>query len=371
MSPPRVFRDLRHNANVLGSNDLRPRDVVRTKTKRSRTSSARTFCRDLLGSRETLRLVVECKSTVIRHSKFVIDLLPAPSSLRPARPPSLGPAPRTTYNQWMPLVTQSTRVDDGEPTVAARVVLALTGLSNNKVRGLFDHNCVTLNGQPCDEPRTPVRPGDEIVVRYDPEQGYPLKKRAWTDPSFSIVYEDAQIIVVNKSANILTVATERGGEQNTLENRVSHYFKHTGRRRTAIVVHRLDRGVSGLLVFAKSHLVGQALQEQFKARKPERLYMAIVAGQMKQPGGTFRSHMGTGKNLVRFSTRDETKGELAITHYRVQQHLADTTVVEVQLETGRRNQIRVHFAEHGHPVLGDPRYGSGRSKHERWPSTLR
>jgi 23S rRNA pseudouridine1911/1915/1917 synthase len=267
----------------------------------------------------------------------------------------------------MPLVTQSTRVADEQPTVAARVVLALTGLSNNKVRGLFDHNCVTVNGQPCGEPRTPVQPGDEIVVRYDPQQGYPVKKRAWTDPSFSIVYEDPQIIVVNKSANILTVATERGGEQNTLENRVSHYFKHTGRRRTAMVVHRLDRGVSGLLVFAKSHLIAQALQEQFKARKPERLYMAIVAGQMKQPGGTFRSHMGTGKNLVRFSTRDETKGELAITHYRVQQHLADTTVVEVRLETGRRNQIRVHFAEHGHPVLGDPRYGSGRSKHERWP----
>jgi len=267
----------------------------------------------------------------------------------------------------MPLVTQSTRVADEQPTVAARVVLALTGLSNNKVRGLFDHNCVTVNGQPCGEPRTPVQPGDEIVVRYDPQQGYPVKKRAWTDPSFSIVYEDAQIIVVNKSANILTVATERGGEQNTLEHRVSHYLKHTGRRRTAMVVHRLDRGVSGLLVFAKSHLIAQALQEQFKARKPERLYMAIVAGQLKQPGGTFRSHMGTGKNLVRFSTRDETKGELAITHYRVQQHLADTTVVEVRLETGRRNQIRVHFAEHGHPVLGDPRYGSGRSKHERWP----
>jgi 23S rRNA pseudouridine1911/1915/1917 synthase len=247
-----------------------------------------------------------------------------------------------------------------------RVVVALTGLSNKKIRGLFDHGCVKLNGAPCPQPGQGVQPGDQVEVCYDPQQGYPEKKRAWDDPTFSIVFEDQQLIVVNKAANVLTVETDRGGERNTLVSRVSHYLKHTSRRREALVVHRLDRGVSGLLVFAKSQRVLEKLQEQFKQRKPERLYIAIVAGILERQSGTYRSHLATGKALNQYSTRDESRGELAITHYRLQKQLADTAVVEVRLETGRRNQIRVHFADHGHPLLGDPRYGRSKSHHELW-----
>ena len=268
----------------------------------------------------------------------------------------------------MATTTQSTRVTDPPATSAGRVVIALTGLSNNKVRGLFDHGCVSVNGKPCLHAGERVQPGDQVEVCYDPEQGYPEKKRPWQDRAFSIVFEDPHLIVVNKAANVLTVATDRGGERNTLVDRVSYYLKHTSRRREALVVHRLDRGVSGLLVFAKSQRMLEALQEQFKERKPDRRYIAVVAGILERAAGTYRSHLMTGKNLNQYSTRDETRGELAITHYRVQRQLADTTVVEVQLETGRRNQIRVHFADHGHPVLGDPRYGLSKSQHERWPN---
>ena len=267
----------------------------------------------------------------------------------------------------MATTTKSTRVTDPPATSVGRVVVALTGLSNKKVRGLFDHGCVAVNGEPCSHAGQKVQAGDQVEVNYDPAQGYPLKKREWEDASFSAVFEDAHLIVVNKAANVLTVATDRGGERNTLVSRVSHYLKHTGRRREALVVHRLDRGVSGLLVFAKSQRMLESLQDQFKERKPDRRYIAIVAGILERESGTYRSHLATGKALNQYSTRDESKGELAITHYRRQQQLADTTVVEVQLETGRRNQIRVQFADHGHPVLGDPRYGVSRSQHERWP----
>lgn len=267
----------------------------------------------------------------------------------------------------MATTTKSTRVTDPPATSVGRVVVELTGLSNSKVRGLFDHGCVMVNDEPCHQAGERVQPGDQVDVCYDPAQGYPEKKRVWEDPSFSIVFEDQYLIVVNKAANVLTVATDRGGERNTLVSRVSHYLKHTGRRREALVVHRLDRGVSGLLVFAKSQRVLSALQDQFKERKPDRRYIAIVAGILERAEGTYRSHLMTGKNLNQYSTRDESKGELAITHYRVQKQLADTAVVEVQLETGRRNQIRVHFADHGHPLLGDPRYGLSKSQHECWP----
>lgn len=268
----------------------------------------------------------------------------------------------------MPITTLTALVADDQAGRVGAVVQQLTKLSHSKMRGLFDHDCVTLNGKPCSENGKLIRPGDRVEVRYDPQQGYPEKKKKWTDRTFQIVYEDEHLLVVNKSANVLTVATDHG-EFNTLENRVTHYLRSTGHKRKAFVVHRLDRGVSGLLVFAKTPKILFALQEQFKDRKPERVYLAIVAGHLKPVKGTFRSYLVTGDNLDQYSTREEGKGELAITHYEVQRQLADTTLVEVRLETGRRNQIRVHFADHGYPVLGDPRYNRKLARHERWPKS--
>jgi 23S rRNA pseudouridine1911/1915/1917 synthase len=268
----------------------------------------------------------------------------------------------------MPLTTLSAQVTEEQTGRIGAVVQALTKLSHSKLRGLFDHGCVTVNGKPCDVTGMQVRGGDKVQVRYDPQQGYPEKKKKWTDRTFQIVFEDEHLLVVNKSANVLTIATDHG-ERNTLENRLTLYLKRTGHKRKAFVVHRLDRGVSGLLVFAKSPQILSALQEQFKQRKPERVYIAIVAGHLKPASGTFRSYLVTGDNLDQFSTREPGQGELAITHYQTHKELPDTTVVEVRLETGRRNQIRVHFADHGHPVLGDPRYNRKLARHERWPKT--
>jgi 23S rRNA pseudouridine1911/1915/1917 synthase len=268
----------------------------------------------------------------------------------------------------MPLTTLTAEVTEDQTGRIGAVVQGLTTLSHSKMRGLFDHGCVTLNGKPCDESGKPVRVGDRIEVRYDPRQGYPEHKKKWTDRTFQVVFEDEHLVVVNKSANVLTVATDHG-ERNTLELRVTHYLKRTGHKRKAFVVHRLDRGVSGLLVFAKSPKIFAALQEQFKQRKPERVYVAIVAGHPYPAEGTFRSYLKTGDNLDQYSTRQTGEGELAITHYEVRKTLPDSSVVEVRLETGRRNQIRVHFADHGHPVLGDPRYNRKLARHERWPKT--
>ncbi len=263
----------------------------------------------------------------------------------------------------MATITKTAHVGD-EPCVV-HVVQALTKLSHKKMRGLFDHGCVTVNGHPCEHPGTRVQAGDRVDVCYDPQQGYRDKKKKWTDRTFSIVYEDPQIIVVDKVAHVLTVATDHG-EKNTLVSRISNYLQHTSHQREAYVAHRLDRGVSGLLVFAKSREVLRKLQEQFRQRKPERRYIAIVAGDVKPAEGTFRSNLETGDNLDQYSTRDDGEGQLAVTHYRVLKALRDLTIVEVQLETGRRNQIRVHFAEQGHPVLGDPRYRPQQARHDRW-----
>lgn len=265
----------------------------------------------------------------------------------------------------MALKTVSITVDESQAGRVDVVVQKATGVSRGQIRGMVDNGCLSINGNPCVAIATPVASGDVVSLRYDPNQRYHEKKKHWDDRTFTVLFEDDHLIVVDKSAGVLTVPTD-WNEKNTLVDRVSLYLSHSRRKRLACLVHRLDREVSGLLVFGKSELVADSLIEQFKQRKPERLYVAIVAGVMQSDEGTFDSHLATGKNLDRFVARPSKKTEAAITHYRVLQRMSDTTLVEAQLETGKRNQIRVHFADAGHPVLGDPRYKPDEAKHPRW-----
>src|SRR5262245_12498181 len=269
----------------------------------------------------------------------------------------------------MPLARQSAKIDPESPFIGQRIdrlVQQLCALSRAQVKGLFDHGCVWRNGAIATQPADRLVAGDRIELRYDSKQRYHPKPRPRGALSFAVVFEDKHLIVVVKPAELLTVPTRRE-ETNTLQHKVEAYVRHVSKGRGAFAVHRLDRGVSGLLVFGKTQEIVRQLKDQFAASKPEREYVAIVAGRMKQKQGTFESLLATNKDLKRFSTDDESIGQLAITHYRVVADLDGATLVQVRLETGRRNQIRVHFAEAGHPVLGDPRYEPELAQHPRWP----
>lgn len=265
----------------------------------------------------------------------------------------------------MPLESVTRTVD--EPLVGRidLVVREMAQTSRAQVRGMFDHGCVWINEQPCTDPGVPVSLGDVVLLKFDPHTRYREKKKRWDDRVFSIAYEDDDIIVVDKAAGSLTVPTDHH-EPNTLVQRVSVYLSHSRRSRDACVVHRLDREVSGLLVFGKSEEVAENLIEQFKRRKPTRVYAAIVAGVIERDSGTYESHLATGKNLDRYVTSPGKHSERAITHFEVVRRMSDTTLVTAKLETGKRNQIRVHFAHAGHPVLGDPRYQPDAASHPRW-----
>jgi 23S rRNA pseudouridine1911/1915/1917 synthase len=268
----------------------------------------------------------------------------------------------------VPREIKSAEVSAESPHVGQRIdrlVQELVGLSRSQVTGLFDHGCVTRNGAIETQPAERLAAGDQVQVRYDPSQRYHPKPKPRRNLGFEIVFEDKHLIVVDKPAGLLTVPTRRE-ETNTLRHLVGEYLQHVSKARGAFPVHRLDRGVSGLLVIGKSPEITSQLKDQFAASKPEREYIAIVAGRLEQPHGTFESLLATDKDLNRFSTDNEEIGQLAITHYRVIAPLGGATLVQVRLETGRRNQIRVHFAEAGHPVLGDPRYQRERAAHPRW-----
>lgn len=173
-----------------------------------------------------------------------------------------------------------------------------------------------------------------------------------------LVHEDDAILVVDKPAGLLTIATARERERTAYRLvRDSMARRHGGR---VFIVHRLDRETSGLLVFAKSPAAKQCLQEQFAARSVERVYVALVEGRVAAAAGTLSGRLVEDRALRVRPTGDRRAGREAVTRYRVLERRRDTTLLELALVTGRRGQIRVQLAALGHPIVGDRACGSRR-----------
>ena len=173
-----------------------------------------------------------------------------------------------------------------------------------------------------------------------------------------ILHEDSDVIVVEKSAGILSCATRRGGEH-TVEDALNDYVRkgQLRSRKQVYLVHRLDRGTSGVMMVAKTPEV----QEYFRSNwneLTEKTYLARVHGVLEENEGVFESYLAEDqKTLLVRSVKNPKYGKLSRTEYKAISQEKGTTLVEVKLKSGRKNQIRVHFSENGHPVVGDSRYG--------------
>jgi 23S rRNA pseudouridine1911/1915/1917 synthase len=172
-----------------------------------------------------------------------------------------------------------------------------------------------------------------------------------------IVFEDDSLIVADKPAGLLTMATEREKEK-TLYAFLRAYLNGKRPPEKLFIVHRLDREASGLLVFAKTMAAKEHLQNQFKDHSAGRKYVAVVEGRVKENDFTIRSYLAENAAYRVYSTPDAKAGALAVTHVHTRKRNSKTSVLDVQLETGRKHQIRVHLAEKGHPIVGDRNYGS-------------
>jgi 23S rRNA pseudouridine1911/1915/1917 synthase len=272
------------------------------------------------------------------------------------------------------------------------LVKTAIGTTDKAAEKMIRDGTVQLNGSICTSTHQKVDVGDKIVIEHIPQPVKPKADRSSRE-AMQILYDDKDIVVVNKPVDLLTVPTPKR-ESRTLIGEVSKYIDRqradrgrpntksarpskTGKSRSprdktpmysACCVHRLDRGVSGVLVFAKTLESAELLREQFAERKPERQYIAVVSGRLPSVTGTFRSHLATDENLNQRSVdASDSTAKLAITHYRQHSRFETCSFVTVRLETGRRNQIRVHFAEIGHPILGDPRYESAKANSPVWP----
>ena len=222
--------------------------------------------------------------------------------------------------------------------------------SRTTLRQLLQHGRVRVNGEVEKDAKREIAE-DEVVDVSQKAVNIALP------PTLGLLYEDADLLVVLKSAGLLTVATERE-KATTAQAHLNAYLKQKGEGRVQ-VVHRLDRETSGVLVFAKNLETRDRLKDKFAAHDVDRVYVAIVEGYVDPIRGTIESHLRERRDLKMVSA-DESHPEAkrAVTHYRTIARAHECSVLEITLETGRKNQIRAHLSEKGHPVVGDTMYGA-------------
>jgi 23S rRNA pseudouridine1911/1915/1917 synthase len=238
----------------------------------------------------------------------------------------------------------------------------LSELSRSRIQQLIEQGHVQINAQVCISKKIHLKTGDRITLEIPAIQ--PLQIQA-ADIPLDILYEDDELIILNKPAG-LVVHPAPGHPDGTLVNAILAHCPNLpgigGVQRPGIV-HRLDKDTTGAIAIAKTDLAYQHLQAQLQAKTARREYLGLVYGVPKTETGSIDLPIGRNpqdrKKMAIVSVEDG--GRTAVTHWQVQERLANYTLIHFQLETGRTHQIRVHSAKMGHPIVGDPVYGSGRS----------
>ncbi len=223
--------------------------------------------------------------------------------------------------------------------------------SKTTLRQMLQSDRVRINGAPERDAKREITSDDAVTIA--PKSERPI------DPRVRILYEDSDLVVVDKAAGLLTVPSPEVLHE-TAESFLNQHYGGGPDNPRVYHVHRLDRDTSGVLVFARNTWIRDQLQERLAEHDFDRVYIAIVHGKLREPSGTFRSFLAEDRDLRVRSVVDASAGKEAITHYRTVASGRRYSMLEVTLETGRRNQIRVHLAEAGHPVVGDMMYGRGR-----------
>jgi len=210
-----------------------------------------------------------------------------------------------------------------------------------------------------------VMVGQNVVTQFDQalEAGDEVKVnttrefQTFSNPRLKIVYEDDDVIVVNKGYGLLSVGTDRIKE-GTAYSILREYLKRKDPRNKLFIVHRLDRDTSGLMMFAKSAEAKDTMQHNWNNMVLERRYIAVIEGALDPEEGEIRSYLAENSVHEVYSTKNPEEGQLAVTYYKTLKKRAPYSMVELSLATGRKNQIRVHMTESGHPIVGDRRYGA-------------
>ena len=236
-------------------------------------------------------------------------------------------------------------------TVEEFLSKVMAGKSRTSLRQMLSWGVVRVS-------QKPVKRLDEVILAGQSVTIYPKPERQFEMPkSLKIIYEDDWLIVVDKAAGLLTIATETEKEH-TAYAYLSAYLKFYKKSDKIFIVHRIDRQTSGLLVFAKSEMVQRALRENWDDAVVSRKYTAVAEGHFVRKQGTISTWIDEDEDSLKMYVTRPGVGKRAVTHYRVIDETFNLSLLELELETGRKNQIRVHMKYAGHILVGDKKCGS-------------
>lgn len=240
-------------------------------------------------------------------------------------------------------------------TLLSAAQAALNGMSATKVKSLLRHTQLAVNGTPSTQFDLPVKRGDVLEVNFG------RSFDVFSHPRVKIVYEDRDIIVVDKASGILS-SNSRGGEESVLDV-LRRYVQSQSEHGRVLVVHRLDRDTSGLMVLTRSAAAREELLRNWTEMVPERRFAAVVEGRVKADEGKVRTFLRDDEQgyEVISTSKPEEGAKPAVTRYTVIERGERNTLVELEMKTARKNQMRVHMRDLGCPVSGDLKYGGHRN----------
>ena len=237
-----------------------------------------------------------------------------------------------------------------ENTLMPFLLQALHDQSRTSVKSFLAHKLVQVNDRITSQFDTPLKPGDTVTV------GMNKSAAPFQHPMLHMLYEDDYLLIVEKASGLLSMGTERE-KTKTASYILNSYVKSKDPRNHIFILHRLDKETSGIMMFAKSKRIQEIMQKNWNDMILERKYVAVTEGCPQPERGQIKSYISENKALVVHST-SSLNGKLAITNYTTLKSNHQFSLVELELETGRKNQIRVHMQEKGTPVTGDPKYGA-------------
>lgn len=258
--------------------------------------------------------------------------------------------PGAERNRWRPdsiLVWTAAE----ESTLMQCLEAKLTDHKRTAIKALMKYNQVAINSMPVSQFDQPIHAGDTLSVNFT----RPFV--VFSHPRIKLVYEDNDIIVINKGSGILSVSTDNV-KDGTAYSILRDYLKKKDPRLMLFVVHRLDRDTSGLMMFAKNVEAKEAMQHNWNNMVLGRRYVAVVEGKVEQEEGVVKSYLAETSQFEVYSTQNPDEGQLAITRFKRLQCNSGYSLMELSLDTGRKNQIRVHMKDLGHPIVGDRKYGA-------------
>lgn len=227
----------------------------------------------------------------------------------------------------------------------------MNGKSRNHIKSLLAHKQIKVGNRITSQFNLLLKQGDVVTIMPN------KKNEAKPLSGMEIVYEDRYVIVINKEPGLLSIATDRE-KRGTAYSILSDYVKERHPKNRIFVLHRLDRETSGLMMFAKDQEVQEILQYNWDEAVSARSYVALVEGVVTPEEDTITSWLKEGKTFIVHSSPIDNGGQKAVTHYRTIKSNSNYSLLSVELETGRKNQIRVQMQSIGHPVVGDKKYGA-------------